>query len=467
MLSGGNTETLNPNGFINDIDLARVATIYERLVTWNNNGAPTNQLAAAFSTKDAKTWKIKLRSDVVWHDGSPFTADDVAYSLRYISTPSNHAAGLTDLSSLKGAKYRRLDRHTVEIDLAEPNAIVPDILSSETLWIFKDGTRQFDRPVGTGPFMFKTWKRGQESLFARNPHYRQHGRPYLDAVEFISFSDPTAKYDALVGGQVDAIYNLDFKLVSSVRANSRLRVLHAPSAFWVPLTMSVNRPPFNDVRVREAFRLMADRKQLVRNVLLGQGTIGNDLFCPIDPDYAHGIPQRPYDPEKARALLKRAGKENLSVSLYTSAAYGGMLESATLFAGQAAKAGVAVKLDQVPADQYFTDQYLKAPFAQSGWSYRPLVSQITQSVLPTSVYNETHWNDPVFNKLIADVFRTRNRRRRHTLLVDAQRLLWDKGGYVIWGFFANVDAYRSNVHGLVPSKTKWLGYYDFRRVYLS
>jgi peptide/nickel transport system substrate-binding protein len=153
--------------------------------------------------------------------------------------------------------------------------------------------------------------------------------------------------------------------------------------------------------------------------------------------------------------------------LYTSDAEPAMLTSATLFVEQAKKAGVAVTLDQVPGDQYYTAKYLNAPFAQSAWTARPLITQFAQTLLSTAPYNETHWKNPAFDKLVTRARRTLDAKRRKALFVDAQTLLWDDGGYIIWGFRDFIDAYASKVHGLQGSVARPLGAYNFLGAYVT
>jgi peptide/nickel transport system substrate-binding protein len=222
-----------------------------------------------------------------------------------------------------------------------------------------------------------------------------------------------------------------------------------------------------DNRVRQAFRLMVDREQIIKTVLRGYGKLGNDLFSPFDPNFAREIPQRPYDPEKAKFLLKQAGRANLVVSLYTGDAGPGMLDSSILIAQQARKVGVTIKLDKVPADQYYTLRYMKAPFESTDWGQHPLDTQVAQSLNSDAPYNETDWKRPAFDKITSEARRTLNPRKRHELWVEAQRMLWDQGGYIIWGFADYIDAYSAKVHGLKPSSVRPLGWYTFTDVYLA
>ncbi len=467
MIGGGSSETIDPNKANNEVDIARVYQLYERLVGYDNAGAPVNQLAAEFSpNKSATQWKMKLVPGVKFHDGSPLTADDVVYSLRYALT---HPAsgGYSDARSafLTPKGLKAIDPTTVQFDLTAPNAVLPTSLSARTLWIFKAGMTDFSKPNGTGPFKYESFNVGQESVFKKHDEYRISGQPYLDAVQITSFSDPSANFHALQSNVIDTMADIDFSFIKLVQSNPNLRLLTSPQGGGTTtFTMRTDIAPFNDVRVRQAFRLMIDRDVLVSNALAGQATVGNDLFWPADPDYASSIPQRKYDPEQAKSLLKAAGHSDLAVQLYTSTIEVGMLPAATILQGQAAKVGVKVSFDKVAADIYYNNQYLKAPFGQSGWSLRPLLTQWAQLLEKKSPYNETHWNNPKFEALATQAQQTLDETKRRTLLQDAQQIQWNEGGYIIWGIYKNVDAYSPRVQGLQAANHRWLGGYNFRTV---
>jgi peptide/nickel transport system substrate-binding protein len=467
MIGGGSSETIDPNKANNEVDIARVYQLYERLVGYDNSGAPVNQLAAEFSpNKTATQWKMKLRPDVKFHDGSPLTADDVVYSLQYALT-HKASGGYSDAKSafLTPKGIKAIDKTTVQFDLDAPNAVLPTSLSARTLWIFKAGMTDFSKPNGTGPFKYQSFHVGQESVFSKHDEYRESGQPYLDAVQITSFSDPSANFHALQSNVIDAMANIDFSFIKLVKSNPSLRLLISPQGGGTTtFTMRTDIAPFNDARVRQAFRLLVDRDQLVSNALDGQATVGNDLFWPADPDYASSIPQRMHDPEKAKALLKAAGQSDLTVPLYTSTIEVGMLSAATILQAEAAKIGVKVTFDKVASDIYYSNKYLKAPFGQSGWSLRPLLTQWAQLLEYNSPYNETHWHDAKFEALATQAQKTLDADKRKSLMQEAQQVQWDEGGYIVWGIYKNVDAYSPKIQGLQPANHRWLGGYNFRTV---
>jgi hypothetical protein len=144
-------------------------------------------------------------------------------------------------------------------------------------------------------------------------------------------------------------------------------------------------------------RLIADREQLVGTALAGFGTVAHDLFGRGQPYYNDEIPQREQDIEQAQFLLKEAGLEGATFTLSTSNVVAGMLESATVFAEQAKAAGITIELENIPADAYFAERYLKYAFAQSSWSHLLIPSVITRWLVDGAPFNETHWNRPEFD----------------------------------------------------------------------
>jgi len=446
-----------------------VRLLYETLVSLAPNGGLHDNLAAGFSpSADARRWKIKIRKGVHFHDGSLLTANDVRYSLQWILDPANKANAQSQISFIKPQNIRVLDSHTLLITLDQPNAMLRTALSNRAVTIFKNHTTNFSRPNGTGPFKYVSFVPGERSVFARNPLYRLHDGPYVDSVQIVAINDPTARLNALAAGQVDALGQLDFKLASTVKRNSKLRLLNAASGVYTCQFCFVDAAPFTDSRVRLAFKYMIDRKQIIQNALLGYGRIGNDLPCWLDPDYAREIPQREHDPERAKSLLSAAGKSGLTVQLATSDVAPGMLDSSVLIAQQASQAGVNVQLTKAPTDQYWSSYYLKYPLECTNWGYRPLDEQIAEGIeSKAGSSNETHWFKPTFDALVAKARRTVNDKKRHELWIEAQKMLWADGGYFIWGFVNNLDAHSARVHGLRPSAVRPLGWYDFTNVWLS
>ncbi|MBV8943900.1 MAG: hypothetical protein JOZ95_00650, partial [Solirubrobacterales bacterium] len=224
-------------------------------------------------------------------------------------------------------------------------------------------------------------------------------------------------------------------------------------------------PPFNDVRVRQAFRLIVDRQQMIEQVLLGQGRVANDMYSPYDPAYDTSLPQRHQDLEQAKSLLKAAGHEGLKVELVTAAIFQGVQAAAQVFAQQASAAGVKVAIRQVDTTTFYGPNYLGWTFAQDFWATRQYLPQVAQGSLPSSPFNETHWADPTFIKLIQQARAQLDESKRNEILLHAQTIEYERGGYIIPYFSDQVDAYSTKLTGFEPAKSGFpLGNYWFKNV---
>lgn len=466
MIGGGNTETLNFNLANGEIDTARGFNLFEGLTDFDADGKTYNRLAEEMTPNaDATVWTVKLRDDVLFHDGKKLSADDVLFSLRYMLDPKNKAQGGGALGDLDGKNMRKRDALTLELPLNRPNAFLPDVLGDRTVKIFADGS-DFENPNGTGPFKFESWKRGERSLFVRHDDYRD-GLPYLDELELISINDPNSRVSALQSGQIDALSQLDLTLVDAVSADPKVALLEKTGGNHSALYVQCDADPFTDNDIRQALRYAIDRQQIVDNALRGKGRIGNDLPCWFDQYYANDIPQREYDPEKAKALLAKAGAEGLKVTLHTSDTAPAMLESSTLYVEHAKAAGIAVEIKKYPTDSYFSVAYDKVSFGATNWSGRPLSSMINIGYLKSSPFNETRFFDEEFDKVVADAFASSDEATRTQLMIDAQQILWDRGGTIVWGFLPIVDAVTDKVRGIAPSVIRSMGNYDFRNAWLA
>jgi peptide/nickel transport system substrate-binding protein len=352
----------------------------------------------------------------------------------------------------------------VRIPLQFPNAGFPDDLGQYFNAIVPTDYDP-ENPVGTGPFKYESFTAGEQSRFTKFADYWETGKPYVDELVIIGFPSATARVNALLGGQVEAIDNLPASQIASVQANPNLAVVISETGAWQPFTMRVDAAPFDDNRVRQAFRLIVDREQMVQQVLSGQGRVANDLYAPYDPAYASDLPQRTQDLEQAKSLLKRAGRENLNVELVTSEVFQGIVEAAQVFAEQAKGAGVNVRVRKVDPGTFYGDNYLKWPFAQDFWATRTYLTQVAQGDLPNSPYNETHWKDPRFIDLIQQARAELDDARRKEILVEAQTMQYEQGGYIIQYFSNIIDAHAKSLGGFVEAKCGFpFGNYWFKNI---
>jgi peptide/nickel transport system substrate-binding protein len=449
---GGSNDSLDPTQVASNTNFARAYQLFEPLVQRDAHNNFVWVLAeSAEPGPAAKTWTIRLRRGVEFHNGKKFTAEDVIYTWKRILNPNfpNLSSGL--LKGIDLTKTKKLDDYTVDVVLHAPNAVFMENLTGTWSLITPVG---FDpkTPVGTGPFKYESFTPGQQSVFVKNPNYWRSGRPYLDTLTISDITDDSARLNALRAGQVDCISVLPSSQIASLQANPSLRALIGPTGNWQPFTMRVDQSPFNDVRVRQAFRLIADREQIVQQALDGQGSVANDMYARYDPSYPTSFPQRAQDIEQAKSLLKAAGRSGVSVQLVTSPIYQGVVEAATVFAQQAKAAGVNIQVKKVDPGSFYGPQYLKYTFAQDYWYVDTFLKATDQSAMPYSSANETHWNDPKFTSLIGQARAELDASKRIELEQAAQKILYDEGGFIIWGWSNTIDAYNTKFTGFVPSK---------------
>jgi len=256
---------------------------------------------------------------------------------------------------------------------------------------------------------------------------------------------------------------LDGPQIASLATTSGIKTVVSHSGEIIPFTMRVDQPPFNDVNVRQAMRLLVDRPQLIDSALDGYGVVANDLFSPYDPDFDHSL-VRPAqgDIQQAKFLLKRAGQEGLTVTLTTSAVATGTVAMATVLAAQAKAAGVTVNLSNVPAGTFFGPNYLKWTFAQDYYNYYPYLAQVAESMLKASPFNETHTNNAHYTSLYNQANATASPSLRKEIITEMQNYDFNEGGYIIPAFIDVLDAYSNKITGYTAGKVgQPLSNFDF------
>ncbi|MST32536.1 twin-arginine translocation signal domain-containing protein [Acidimicrobiaceae bacterium USS-CC1] len=468
LAGGDSSDTLNPLALVNNVDFARSVQLFDPLVVIGPDGRPELQLATEITPNaDATAWTIRLRPGVTFHNGKDLTADDVVYTFQQMLNPKHPAPTATQLTSVDLKGIRKLDNLTTLVPCLAPFATFVEVLAEPPGAAVIPVGFDVTRPVGTGPFMFESFTAGRQSTFTRNDHYWQGGLPYLDAVIITDFSDETSQVNALQADQADVIDLLSATSVATVKGGGG-EVLISDGGAWTPFTMRVDKPPFNDVRVRQAMRLIVDRPQMRDIVFGGYGLLGNDVFAIVDPVYDSALPQRHQDLAQAKHLLKQAGHENLTITLQTGPIAAGATSMATVFAQQAKGAGVNVHLDTLTVTQYYGPNYLSWLFAQDFYYYNPYLPQVAISTLPNSPYNECHFNDPHYTSLYNEALRTVDGTKRMDIAHEMQTIDYEQGGYIIPFFAPTIDGYSKKVNGLRASKTGIsLNSFGFKQLWFS
>ncbi len=469
--AGSAKDSLDAKGALTEADIARQNNLYDTLLYFNSDYQIEPGLAETVEASERATvWTIRLRPGVQFHHGKPLTARDVAHTIRYVTDPKSPGAAASRLSQLDDKGMEVLDDLTLRIRFKTPLSVFREIAADLGTAGLRIIPEDYDpaKPVGTGPFKLQSFEPGVRSLFLRHENYWRDSEPYVDELELINFTDDSARVNALLSNQIDALANLPGNQMRIIEANPAFKLINSETGAWNPFTMRMDVAPFDDNRVRKAFRLLVNRKQMVQQVLAGQGSVANDIFARYDPGYAGDLPQREVDIDQVKSLLKQAGREGMSAELVTSPVSSGLVPAAEAFVQQASLAGVKLTLRQVEPSTFFSQFFMVSPLSQTYWGTRNYLLQTADSMLPTAPYNETHWSDDKWLKIVTEGFAEVDDAKRAELVHAAQTIEYEKGGYINWGFYNKLDVVKANVEGIMPDKGGIaLNSYGFRHAWLS
>lgn len=465
VIDGGQTGNLDVHKPTGSASTIRGFALYSKLWEWSDGMFPQLALAEfAEPNADASAWTIRLRQGLEFHHGKTISADDVLYSVLRLTDPELASPNGASVRLVDRQKLQKLDDRTVRIGFRDGIGFLP----LPDTWVNFGGIVPTDyhpitNPVGAGPYRLKDFQPGRRSLFTRFENYFREGAPYPDELEIIDFKDQVSRFEALLSGQIDMAHSIAPEQGPLARGNARVKLVTSQTNWWRGFNLNVSRPPFDDVRVRQAFRLLIDREDMVRRVLQGEGRIANDLYAPHDPAFDHTIAQRPYDPEQARRLLREAGAKGLSVDLVTDA---GGTSAALVLAEQAAKVGVTVKVKQVDAATYGGPLKNSWTMSTGGTLGHPYLAAAISNDGPYATTNRTNFHDPRFDELVREAMRQPDLEARKPLIHEAQRIQYDRGGLIIWGFQNTLDAVLPNVGGVRPEHSHFPTW-RFDRIWLK
>ncbi len=290
------------------IDEVTYANIFEGLTRFGPEGQVLPDLAESWSVApDGLSWEFTLREGVTFHDGTPFTAEDVVFSFERAMADDSTNAQKALFAGINSVNV--IEDNAVEIGLDAPKATLLSNLAWGDVAIVSPASADNNKthPVGTGPFKFSNWVQGDRIELVKNPDY--WGQPAkLDKVTFKFISDPTAAYAAMMAGDIDAypVFPAPENL-AQFAADPRFSVIVGTTEGETILAMNNARAPFNDIRVREAVAHAIDREAIIDGAMFGYGTPIGSHFAPHNAAYEDLTALSAYDPAKSKALLAEAG----------------------------------------------------------------------------------------------------------------------------------------------------------------
>ncbi len=470
--------------------------IFDSLLELDQNLNVKPLLAESWEvSKDGLTYTFKLRKGVRWHDGKPFTARDVAFTFYAVLDPkaaSPHRAyfdalvGFPELSNAEHPKRPEelaqkpievLDDYTVRFRLRYPYGAFLSVLVNPRAGIVPEhllkgvdiANAEFNRkPVGTGPFKFVEWRRGDRIVLQANEEYFG-GRPALDHVIFRTIPDAVVLVQELKAGGVDFIERPPLAEVARLKQTTGLQVLVTGNTSYTYFGFRQDIPPFNDVRVRRAFSHAIDVGAIVREVLQGYGTVATGQFPPGSWAFDPGVKPYAYDPNRAKALLAEAGwkagpdgvlvkdGKRLSFTIRHDQANQEVKDSAVIIQEFLKMVGVEARLE--PLDW---PTFVKKMFASDfeaivvGWTNHHDPDPFAYTIWHSSQWkgrNYAHYKNPKVDEALEAARRTANVAERKRHYAEFSKLLMEDAPYVFLYFPQQVYITRDGYQGLIPIPT--------------
>ncbi len=454
-LTGGATSDILDPGQILDLYMINLqfGQLRNGLTEVAANGDLIPELAESWeSSPDATTWTFKIRQGVEFHNGKTLDSQDVVDSL-------NHHLGEDSKSAAKGiltgiASVKADGPSTVVVELSGGDADFPFILSDYHLGICPsngDGTIDWQSGVGTGGYTMVEHDPGVRSLTKRNPNYWKEGMAHFDEVELLQIADVNARTNGLRTGALDCMNNVAVKTVDRLKKIPGIVVRSTTGNKQVTLPMRTDTAPFDNLDVRTALKHLIDREQWLRVIAKGYGELGNDT--PIGPANIYRattdeLPQREYDPEKAKFHLKQAGMENLKVQFHAAeTGFSGAIDAGQLLRESAKAAGVDIEVVRQPDDGYWSNVWMKEPWCACYWSGRPTENWMFSQVYAADAsWNDTYWKHDRFNELLIQGRSELDTSKRREIYVEMQQILHNDGGLALPMFLSDVMAYSDKLH---------------------
>ena len=452
----GPDDTLDPGMMGTATDYSRARAHYNNLVQLNDDVVPQPELAAEFGpNSNATEWTFKLREDVRWHDGSKFNADDVLYTM------SRHY-GEDSTSVVKSlvktvTEWKKVGPYEVKAICETPYADLANVLGEKQFKMIEDGTTDFQNPVGTGPFKLVEFQPGVRSKHVRNDDYWREGAN-VDEIEVFGITDPSARVNALIAGDVDLSTSIDPKSIKQIESAGGAEIISTPSGAYMGICLLATKSPGNNPDFLNAMKLLQRREKIVKSLLKGHGTLGNDhpINVAYGVDHCSDIPQREYDPDKAKHLIKKSGitSAQIEVAEVTS----GVTDAVLMLQRECAKVGFDLQVKKMATDGFWGAVWQQTPMNVTAWNMRPTATiMLDIAYHPEAPWSDTWWKDERMGTLLAKAKAETDPANRYALQCEMQSIVRDGSGVIIPAHRNYIDGRAANVHGITKNPLGDLG----------
>ena len=346
----------------------------DQLITRDNKGDLHPALATKWELIDPLTMRFTLRQGVKFTDGVEFTAEDVAFTIKYVLDPQTAYAQAARINQIATATV--VDKYTVDIKtkVVFPTLLrgLSDIIMQPKHYVEKVGTNGFaNKPMGTGPFIFQEWVPGDHYTLTANKNY-WGGAPRIDKVVIRTIPDGSTRVASLVSGESHIVEEIPIDLIDQVNASGSTKIDQIATTVGLVLTFDPTIKPFDNARIREAFDYAIDKPLILKQILKGQGDILQGQVLTRDAlGFNPDLKARPFDPEKAKAMLKEQGFDfNTPVPITTqNGKYVSDTDICQAIAGMLNKIGVKATVNIVEGGvfQQMNNALKFGPLHMIGW----------------------------------------------------------------------------------------------------
>lgn len=427
------------------IDEVVYANVFEGLTRVTADGSVAPALARAWErSEDGRAYVFHLFEGARFHDGAPCTADDVVFSLERARADGSTNAQKEVFAPIESVAA--LDAKTVRVRLSRPVSDFAANMAWGDAVIVSPASAAANKthPIGTGPFRFDHWARGAMISLVRNTDYWGPA-PALQGAQFLFIPDASAAYAALLSGDVDGFPDFPApELLPQIRRDARFKVQIGVSEGETLLAINNARPPFNDLRVRRALNHAIDRTAVIQGATFGLGTPIGSHFAPSHPAYVDLAGAYPYDPARARALLREAGLTQGFETAITLPPTGYARRGGEIIAANFRAVGVEARLENME-----WAQWLEQVFANKNYDLT-LISHTEPMDIGIYARDDYYFNyrDPAFNALIAAADSAPTDAARTAALQAAQRKLSADAVNVFLFQLPKVGVWRSDLTGM-------------------
>ncbi|MFI0423664.1 ABC transporter substrate-binding protein [Spongiactinospora sp. 9N601] len=440
--------------------------IYESLVH-SYRGEIQPALAESWKqSDDGRTLTFTLRDNAYFHSGRKVTADDVEYSLERIKDPKTRAPRARSYESISSVTAE--DDQTVVLKLSKPNAAILTLLSTSASSVVDRTVAEKDGlnggvDGGSGPFKLASRVTGQTIKLDRHDKYWEKGVPYLDGLDFTFNPDDNARAAAVRSGTIDFLWRPAPEFIGALKADQALKWYGGSGSLSLHLRLNTGRPPFDNVKVRQAIYHALDRQEILNVANSGFGTALNAGYLPPDRFGALTAPVygKP-DIEKAKALLAEAGHAGgFEAKLMVIATSAFQVRSAEVEQQQLAKIGIKVTIESVEAT--IADSKTKSgdfDMYQSGFglTYDP-DERFSASFLKGGGLNYGNWSDPEYERLVVEARSELDSAKRAELYQQAEKILAERGPVAMTFLNADFDIVQKDVMGYQGDSTPTYRFY--------